>query len=104
MTSAEPPAELRRAAQALFGDRLERAHRYAHLLSYNAVGRGLIGPREAGSVWPRHILNCAVVEELVPRDARTVDVAAWGRAAWNVRSRSRVPTWRCGWWSHWSAG
>jgi 16S rRNA (guanine527-N7)-methyltransferase len=76
MTSAEPPAELRRAAQALFGDRLERAHRYAHLLRENAVGRGLIGPREAGSVWPRHILNCAVVEELVPRDARTVDVGS----------------------------
>ena len=76
MTAAEPPAELRRAAEALFGDRLEHAHRYARLLSDDAVLRGLIGPREARSVWPRHIMNCAVVQELVPRDARTVDVGS----------------------------
>jgi 16S rRNA (guanine527-N7)-methyltransferase len=76
MTGADPPAELRPAAAALFGDRLEHAHRYARLLSEHAVRRGLIGPREAQSVWPRHVLNCAVVEELVPRDARTVDIGS----------------------------
>jgi 16S rRNA (guanine(527)-N(7))-methyltransferase RsmG len=76
MTAAEPPAELYPAAESLFGDRLEHARRYAHLLSDDAVRRGLIGPREAGFVWPRHILNCAVVEELVPRDARTIDVGS----------------------------
>ena len=76
MTGGEPPAELRLAARALFGDRLEHAHRYAQLLSDDAVRRGLIGPREAGCVWPRHIMNCAVVEELVPRDTRAVDVGS----------------------------
>jgi 16S rRNA (guanine527-N7)-methyltransferase len=76
MTGAEPPAELRAAAKALFGNRLERARRYAGLLRDEAARRGLIGPREAESVWSRHILNCAVVQELVPRDARTVDVGS----------------------------
>jgi 16S rRNA (guanine527-N7)-methyltransferase len=76
MTSAEPPAVLRPAAAALFGDRLDLAQRYARLLSNDAVRRGLIGPREVESVWPRHILNCAVIQELIPDGARTVDVGS----------------------------
>ena len=76
MTDAEPPAEWRPAAVALFGDRLGRAERYAWWLGDAAVRRGLIGPREAESVWPRHILNCAVVQELVPHGARTVDIGS----------------------------
>jgi 16S rRNA (guanine527-N7)-methyltransferase len=76
MAGAEPPAELQAAAEAVFGDRLAHAQRYARLLSDDAVRRGLIGPREAESVWPRHILNCAVVQELVPRAARTADVGS----------------------------
>jgi 16S rRNA (guanine527-N7)-methyltransferase len=76
MTRLEPPDELRAAAEAVFGDRLAHAERYAGLLSDDATRRGLIGPREAESVWPRHIMNCAVVQELVPRGARTVDVGS----------------------------
>ena len=40
------------------------------------------GPREAPRVWDRHVLNCAVVAELVPDGARVVDVgsAALGAA------------------------
>jgi 16S rRNA (guanine527-N7)-methyltransferase len=76
MTGGEPPAELRAAAEAVFGDRLGRTQVYARLLRGDAVRRGLMGPREAESVWPRHILNCAVVEELLPREARTLDVGS----------------------------
>ena len=40
------------------------------------VERGLLGPREASRVWERHLLNCAVVGELLPRAARVVDVGS----------------------------
>jgi 16S rRNA (guanine527-N7)-methyltransferase len=95
MTGAEPPAELRAAAEAVFGDRLGRARRYARLLIEDAARRGLIGPREAESVWPRHILNCGVVEELVPREARIVDVGS-GAGLPGIPlalARSDLPVW-----------
>lgn len=53
-------------AAALLGDALPLAERYALLLTGPGVERGLIGPAEAGRIWDRHILNCAVVAELVP--------------------------------------
>ncbi|WP_017539609.1 16S rRNA (guanine(527)-N(7))-methyltransferase RsmG [Nocardiopsis halophila] len=63
-------------AVALFGDRAETAARFADLLAGAGVERGLIGPREVPRLWDRHILNCAVVEELVPQDADLVDVGS----------------------------
>ena len=44
--------------------------------SGTGVERGLVGPREAPRVWERHLLNCAVVAELVPDGARLVDVGS----------------------------
>jgi 16S rRNA (guanine527-N7)-methyltransferase len=60
----------------VFGERLEVARRYAEHLATTGVERGLIGPREAPRVWDRHLLNCAVVAELVPHGARVVDVGS----------------------------
>jgi len=70
--SAAPPP----SAHAVFGDRLALAQRYATHLVGSGVERGLIGPREAPRVWERHLLNCAVVAELVPDGARVVDVGS----------------------------
>jgi 16S rRNA (guanine527-N7)-methyltransferase len=64
------------AAGAVFGDRLSLARRFAEHLVPSGVERGLIGPREAPRVWDRHLLNCAVVAELVPAGARLVDVGS----------------------------
>ena len=64
------------AADRLFGARLPLAHRYAEHLAASGVERGLIGPREAPRIWDRHVLNCAVVAELVPDGARLVDVGS----------------------------
>lgn len=50
--------------------------RFAHLLAGDGVVRGLIGPREAPRLWDRHVLNCAVVGELIPADAHVVDVGS----------------------------
>lgn len=63
-------------AERLFGERLPLARRYAEHLVTSGVERGLIGPREAPRVWDRHVLNCAVVADLMPDGARVVDVGS----------------------------
>ncbi len=68
----EPPPQ----AAALFGDRLDAVRRYADLLCDAGVVRGLIGPREVPRIWDRHLLNCAVVEELIPPGASVDDVGS----------------------------
>lgn len=67
-----PPPE----AVSLFGDRLPLAERYAEALATDGVVRGLIGPREAPRIWDRHLLNSAVVAELVPEAATVTDVGS----------------------------
>jgi 16S rRNA (guanine527-N7)-methyltransferase len=64
------------AAARVFGDRLELARRYAGLLAGAGVERGLIGPREVGRLWDRHLLNSAAVGELLVPGERVVDVGS----------------------------
>ena len=52
------------------------ARRYVDLLATSGVERGLIGPGEVPRLWERHVLNCAVVAELVPPDATLIDVGS----------------------------
>jgi 16S rRNA (guanine527-N7)-methyltransferase len=63
-------------AEQLFGARLPLAARYVDLLTEHGVLRGLIGPREVPRLWQRHILNSAVVAELIPVGATVVDVGS----------------------------
>jgi 16S rRNA (guanine527-N7)-methyltransferase len=63
-------------AARLFGDRLPLAEAYAELLCTEGVRRGLIGPREAPRIWERHLLNCAVVAELLPTSTTIFDVGS----------------------------
>jgi 16S rRNA (guanine527-N7)-methyltransferase len=56
--------------------RLALAQRYAAWLADDGVVRGLIGPREAPRLWERHLLNCAVLGEAVPADARVADLGS----------------------------
>ncbi|GAA1850012.1 16S rRNA (guanine(527)-N(7))-methyltransferase RsmG [Asanoa iriomotensis] len=67
-----PPA----VASVVFGDRLPLAARYASLLATDGVVRGLIGPREAPRLWDRHLLNCAVMTDLIPSGASVIDVGS----------------------------
>lgn len=64
------------AARVVFGDRLELAVRYAGHLADTGVSHGLIGPREVPRLWERHLLNCAVLSDLLPPDAAVIDVGA----------------------------
>ncbi|MFI0238441.1 16S rRNA (guanine(527)-N(7))-methyltransferase RsmG [Streptomyces sp. NPDC016845] len=69
-----PPAP--EQARAVFGDRFADAVRYAELLADAGVQRGLIGPREVPRLWERHILNCAVLSEVVPEGVTVCDVGS----------------------------
>jgi 16S rRNA (guanine527-N7)-methyltransferase len=63
-------------AAALFGERLSLVERYARMLATDGVVRGLIGPREGPRIWQRHLLNSAVVAELVPPGVSVTDVGS----------------------------
>lgn len=63
-------------AQRIFGDRIELAQQYHQSLSTDGVERGLIGPREVPRLWERHILNCAVLGELIEEGEAVVDVGS----------------------------
>jgi 16S rRNA (guanine527-N7)-methyltransferase len=69
-----PPAP--EQAREVFGDRFEDAVRYAELLADAGVQRGLIGPREVPRLWERHLLNCAVLSEVVPDGVTVCDVGS----------------------------
>ncbi|MER5447875.1 16S rRNA (guanine(527)-N(7))-methyltransferase RsmG [Streptomyces sp. NPDC059690] len=69
-----PPAP--EQAREVFGDRFADAVRYAELLAEAGVQRGLIGPREVPRLWERHLLNCAVLSEVVPEGVTVCDVGS----------------------------
>ena len=72
---ALPPA-LADVARQVFGARLPLAERYATLLATEGTVRGLVGPREAPRLWERHLLNCAVLQELLPIGSVVADVGS----------------------------
>ena len=64
------------AAELVFGDRLALAQRYVEHLATTGVEWGLLGPREVPRLWERHVLNCAVVAELIPEGSLVADVGS----------------------------
>ena len=64
------------AARRVFGDRCDLAQQYLDSLSTDGVERGLIGPREVPRLWERHLLNCAVIGELIAEGESVVDVGS----------------------------
>lgn len=69
--SRETPSAPESARRVFPSGRMPLAERYAELLAIDGVVRGLIGPREAPRLWDRHLVNCALLAELIP-DASTV--------------------------------
>ncbi|MEW2548095.1 16S rRNA (guanine(527)-N(7))-methyltransferase RsmG [Streptomyces sp. NPDC047002] len=69
-----PPAP--EGARTVFGEYFPEAVRYAELLADAGVKRGLIGPREVPRLWERHLLNCAVLSEVVPENVTVCDVGS----------------------------
>ena len=71
----EPEAEPVQAA-AVFGDRIDLARGYAAALVRDSDLLGLLGPREMPRLWSRHILNSAVVAELVAPGKTVCDIGS----------------------------
>ena len=71
----EPELEPIEAA-AVFGDRIDLARGYAAALVRDSDLLGLLGPREMPRLWSRHILNSAVVAELVPSGKTVCDIGS----------------------------
>lgn len=71
-----PTSVENRAAVNVFGDRLDLAKRYVQHLATSGMERGLLGPREVPRLWSRHVLNCAVVAELIAVGAVVADVGS----------------------------
>ncbi|WP_255949466.1 16S rRNA (guanine(527)-N(7))-methyltransferase RsmG [Streptomyces odontomachi] len=69
-----PPAP--EVARTVFGERFPDVVRYGELLADTGVRRGLIGPREVPRLWERHLLNCAVLSEVVPEGVTVCDVGS----------------------------
>src|SRR3981081_4893379 len=68
-------------ARSVFGSALGLAERYAQLLAGPGLERGLIGPRETVRLWDRHLMNCAVLAELVPQPTAGRSVIDLGSGA-----------------------
>jgi len=66
------PAE----ASAVFGANLDKATSYAKALVDDSDQLGLLGPRELPKLWSRHILNSAVVAELLISGEVVADVGS----------------------------
>ncbi|MEY3933645.1 MAG: hypothetical protein RLZZ606_244 [Actinomycetota bacterium] len=63
-------------AQEVFGSHMAQARHYFDLLVRDGDLLGLIGPRELPKLWSRHILNSAVVAELVEDGQTVADVGS----------------------------
>ena len=78
-TAPDEDADIRPppGAAGVFGPALGEAGAYARILATRGVEQGLIGPREVPRLWDRHLLNCAVVAELIGARYRTlVDIGS----------------------------
>lgn len=64
------------AVTAIFGEATEAAIQYAQILAGAGVERGLLGPREVSRVWDRHVLNSAVVAELLEPNEQIADIGS----------------------------
>ena len=56
--------------------RLPLAEAYHDSLATDGSTRGFIGPREVDRLWERHILNCAVIGEVMEHGATVADVGS----------------------------
>lgn len=68
---AEPPE-----AAAIFGENIDLARRYTDTLAQDSDTLGLLGPRELPKIWTRHVINSALVAELLEPNFRVADIGS----------------------------
>lgn len=64
------------AAAEIFGEHIEQARKYAFALARDSETFGLLGPRELPKIWSRHVINSALLVELVPEGSKVADVGS----------------------------
>jgi 16S rRNA (guanine527-N7)-methyltransferase len=64
------------AAADIFGDQLELARAYTDRLAKDSETFGLLGPRELPRIWGRHVINSALLSDLVPAGSRVADIGS----------------------------
>jgi 16S rRNA (guanine527-N7)-methyltransferase len=78
MSRAEPTPDARlpwavpAGAGYVFGTALDGARKYAGILATRGLEWGVVGPREVPRLWDRHLLNCAVIAELIDPGCETL--------------------------------
>lgn len=63
-------------ADRLYRDNYKTIRQHVDILVSRGVDWGLIGPREIGRLWERHILNSIALESLIPEGCRVADVGS----------------------------
>ncbi len=64
------------AAAAIFGSGIDLARAYTKRLAADSETFGLLGPRELPKIWSRHVINSALLSELVPDGSLVADVGS----------------------------
>ena len=64
------------AAAEIFGTSIELARAYTARLAQDSEPFGLLGPRELPRIWSRHVINSALLSELVPDHTLVADVGS----------------------------
>lgn len=77
-TSPDGAAEARqrRVARDVFASALPAIESYVDILTSRGVEWGLLGPREPGRIWGRHVLNSVALESLLPQGSTVMDVGS----------------------------
>jgi len=60
----------------VFGSRIDLASAYTKRLAEDSETFGLLGPRELPRIWSRHVLNSALLAELVPPETLVADIGS----------------------------
>ncbi len=64
------------AAAEIFGSGIALARAYTQRLAADSETFGLLGPRELPRIWSRHVINSALLSELVPNEILVADVGS----------------------------
>lgn len=75
MSEVEYESEPATAAD-IFGSQLDLARAYTDRLAKDSETFGLLGPRELPRIWGRHVINSALLSELVPVGSKVADIGS----------------------------
>jgi 16S rRNA m(7)G-527 methyltransferase (EC 2.1.1.-) len=64
------------AAAEIFGAQVDLARAYTSRLAQDSETFGLLGPRELPRIWGRHVINSALLVELVASGTKVADIGS----------------------------